>query len=105
MAGDSSTAPTPIEQLPGIVAAVGDRVEVYVDGGILSGADVIAAVALGARAALVGRGYLYGLMAGGERGVERAAHLLRKEFVRTMQLLGVGQVNGLTRERVRLRDR
>ena len=62
-------APTPLEQLPSIAAAVGDRAEVYVDGGVLSGADVVAAVAMGARAVLVGRAYLYGLMAGGERGV------------------------------------
>ena len=63
-------APTPLEQLPAIMAAVGDRAEVYLDGGVLSGADVIAAVALGADAVMVGRAYLYGLMAGGERGVD-----------------------------------
>ena len=61
---------------PAVVDAVGDRAEVYVDGGILSGGDVVAAVALGARAVLVGRAYLYGLMAGGERGVQRAADIL-----------------------------
>jgi L-lactate dehydrogenase (cytochrome) len=98
-------APTPIEQLPGIAAAVGDRAEVYVDGGVLSGADIVAAVALGARAVLVGRAYLYGLMAGGERGVERAAELLRKEVVRTMQLLGVRRVADLGPEQVGFRDR
>jgi L-lactate dehydrogenase (cytochrome) len=97
-------APTPLEQLPGIVAAVGDRAEVYIDGGILSGADVVAAVAMGAQACLVGRAYLYGLMAGGERGVERAGQLLRKETVRTMQLLGVRRVADLAPDRVRLRD-
>ena len=88
-------APTPLEQLPAIVDAVGDRAEVYLDGGVLSGADVVAAVALGARAVLVGRAYLYGLMAGGERGVARAGELLRKEVVRTMQLLGVASVADL----------
>jgi L-lactate dehydrogenase (cytochrome) len=98
-------APTPLEQLPGIVAAVGERAEVYVDGGILGGADVVAAVAMGADACLVGRAYLYGLMAGGERGVERAGELLQREFARTMQLLGVRQVADLTPDRVRLRDR
>ncbi len=98
-------APTPLEQLPDIVAAVGDRSEVYIDGGILSGADVVAAVAMGARACLVGRAYLYGLMAGGERGVQRAGDLLRKEIVRTMQLLGARGVSELTSDRVRLRDR
>lgn len=96
-------APTPLEQLPGIVAAVGDRAEVYVDGGVLGGADVVAGVAMGARAVCVGRAYLYGLMAGGERGVERAGEILRKETVRTMQLLGVRRVSDLTPDRVRLR--
>jgi L-lactate dehydrogenase (cytochrome) len=97
-------APTPLEQLPAIAAAVGDRAEVYVDGGVLNGADVIAAVAMGARAVLVGRAYLYGLMAGGERGVDRAGELLRKEAVRTMQLLGVRRIEDLDSRRVRLRD-
>jgi L-lactate dehydrogenase (cytochrome) len=98
-------SPTPLEQLPSIVAAVGDRAEVFIDGGVLSGADVIAAVALGARAVLVGRAYLYGLMAGGERGVARAGELLRTEAVRTMRLLGVRSVAELDSSRVRLRDR
>ena len=98
-------APTPLEQLPGIAAAVGDRSEVYVDGGVLSGADVVAAVAMGARAVLVGRAYLYGLMAGGERGVQRAGELLRTELVRTMRLLGVRSLADLGPDRVRLRVR
>ena len=97
-------APTPLEQLPGVVLAVGDRAEVYLDGGILDGADVVAAVAFGARACLVGRAYLYGLMAGGERGVQRAADILAREVVRTMQLLGVISVAELTPDRVRLRS-
>jgi L-lactate dehydrogenase (cytochrome) len=97
-------APTPLEQLPAIVAAVGDRAEVYVDGGITDGADVVAALAFGARACLVGRAYLYGLMAGGERGVQRAADILTREMTRTMQLLGVASVAELTPERVRLRS-
>lgn len=97
-------APTPLEQLPGIAAAVRDRAEVYIDGGILGGADVVAAVAMGARACLVGRAYLYGLMAGGERGVERAGGMLQKEIVRSMQLLGVRSVADLNPDRVRLRD-
>jgi L-lactate dehydrogenase (cytochrome) len=98
-------APTPLEQLPAIVDAVGDRAEVYLDGGILTGGDVVAAVATGARACLVGRAYLYGLMAGGERGVQRSADILRKEIVRTLQLLGVSRVADLTPERVRFRER
>ena len=78
--GASSTGP-PLRwrRCPSVVDAVGDRAEVYVDGGIMSGSDVVAAVALGARAALVGRAYLYGLMAGGERGVQRAADILLRE--------------------------
>lgn len=96
-------APTPLEELPKVLDAVGDRAEVYVDGGILSGGDVVAAVATGARAALVGRAYLYGLMAGGERGVQKAADILAREIVSTMALLGVNSVGDLRPEHVRLR--
>ncbi len=98
-------APTPLEQLPTIASAVGDVTEVYIDGGILSGADVAAAVAMGARACLVGRAYLYGLMAGGERGVDRAGAILQREARRTMQLMGVRRIRDLTPGRVVLRDR
>jgi L-lactate dehydrogenase (cytochrome) len=86
------------------VDAVGDRAEVYVDGGILSGGDIVAAVALGARAALVGRAYLYGLMAGGERGVQRSAEILQQEVASTLALLGVSRVSDLSRDHVRLRQ-
>jgi L-lactate dehydrogenase (cytochrome) len=96
-------AATPLEQLPAVVSAVGDRAEVYLDGGVLDGADVVAAVALGARACLVGRAYLYGLMAGGERGVQRAADILTNEVTRTMQLLGAASAAELTPELARLR--
>jgi len=96
-------APTPLECLPAVVDAVGDRAEVYLDGGVMSGSDVVAAVALGARAALVGRAYLYGLMAGGERGVQRAADILGAEVRDTMALLGTTSVGDLSREQVRLR--
>jgi L-lactate dehydrogenase (cytochrome) len=95
-------APTPLEQLPAVARAVGDRAEVYVDGGVLDGADVVAAVALGARAVLVGRAYLYGLMAGGERGVQRALDILAAEITRTMQLVGAVTVDELA-DRARLR--
>jgi L-lactate dehydrogenase (cytochrome) len=97
-------AVTALEALPAVVDAVGDRAEVYVDGGILSGSDLVAAVALGARAGLVGRAYLYGLMAGGERGVQRAADILRTEVATTMALLGVTRVQDLGRDHVRLRS-
>jgi L-lactate dehydrogenase (cytochrome) len=96
-------SPTPLEQLPAVVQAVGDRAEVYLDGGILDGADVVAAVAFGARACLVGRAYLYGLMAGGERGVQRVVDVMSREVTRTMQLLGVASIEELTPDRVRLR--
>ncbi len=97
-------APVPLEVLPSVVDAVGDKAEVYVDGGILSGSDIVAAVALGARAALVGRAYLYGLMAGGERGVARAAQILQQEVTSTLALLGVSRVSDLGRDHVRLRQ-
>jgi L-lactate dehydrogenase (cytochrome) len=96
-------APVPLEMLPAVVDAVGDRGEVYVDGGILSGSDLVAAVALGARGGLVGRAYLYGLMAGGERGVQRVADILRAEVATTMALLGVTRVEDLCRDHVHLR--
>ena len=96
-------AATPLEVLPSVVEAVGDRAEVYVDGGVMSGSDVVAAVALGANAALVGRAYLYGLMAGGERGVARVADLLLREITSTMMLLGVRRVSDLRTDQVSIR--
>jgi L-lactate dehydrogenase (cytochrome) len=96
-------APTPLEQLPGIVGAVGDRAEVMFDGGVLDGGDIVAAVALGARACLVARAYLYGLMAGGEAGVQRAADLLSSGITRTMALMGVTSLDELTPDKVRIR--
>ncbi len=96
-------AATPLEVLPAVVDAVGDRAEVLLDGGVRSGADVVAAVALGAKACLVGRAYLYGLMAGGERGVRRVVDILTGEIVRTLQLLGVDSVTRLEPTHVRLR--
>ncbi|AYY11486.1 alpha-hydroxy-acid oxidizing protein [Actinobacteria bacterium YIM 96077] len=95
-------APTPLRVLPDVVSAVGDHTEVYVDTGITSGADIVAARALGATGCLVGRAYLYGLMAGGERGVARATEILAAEIRRTLQLLGVRTVAELTADHVRL---
>jgi L-lactate dehydrogenase (cytochrome) len=92
-----------LEVLPAVVDAVGDRAEVYVDGGIVSGGDIVAAVAFGARAVLVGRAYLYGLAAGGERGVQRAADILHRDVLSTLALLGVTCVSDLERDQVRLR--
>ena len=88
-------APVPLRLLPDVVQELQGRAEVWLDTGIMSGADIVAAKALGAHAALVGRAYLYGLMAGGERGVERATQILTDEVHRTMQLLGVQKVDEL----------
>jgi L-lactate dehydrogenase (cytochrome) len=95
-------APVPLRLVPDVVDAVGDRTEVWLDTGIMSGADIVASVALGAKATLVGRAYLYGLMAGGERGVERAAEILSREIRRTMQLLGVRSLHELCPHHVKL---
>jgi L-lactate dehydrogenase (cytochrome) len=94
---------TPLEVLPEVVEAVGDAAEVYIDGGIMSGGDIVAAAAIGARAALVGRAYLYGLMAGGERGVQRATEILLREIATTLALLGLRGVGDLRPDHVRLR--
>jgi L-lactate dehydrogenase (cytochrome) len=98
-------APVPLELVEPTVQALGDRAEVLVDTGITHGADVLAAVALGARGALIGRAYLYGLMAGGRLGVEKAVTILAGEIVRTLQLIGVGSVDELRPEHVRLRPK
>lgn len=96
-------APTMLELLPRVREAVGDRAEILLDTGILSGADVVAAVARGADSCLVGRAYLYGLMAGGERGAQRAVDILRTEVERTMRLLGVTSLADLTESHATLR--
>lgn len=95
-------ARVPLRLVPDVVDAVGDRTEVWLDTGIMSGADIVASVALGAKTTLVGRAYLYGLMAGGERGVERAAEILSREIRRTMQLLGVRSLSELRPQHVKL---
>lgn len=81
-------APSSISVLPSIVAAVGDRVEVYFDGGIRSGQDILKALSFGARAAFVGRAYTYGLGAGGRAGVDKAIEILRCELDQSMALTG-----------------
>ncbi len=85
-------APVPFHLLPEAVREVGSDVEIVIDTGIMSGADIVASVALGARFTLVGRAYLYGLMAGGRAGVDRAIQILREEIERTMKLLGVASL-------------
>ena len=98
-------AATPLEVLPEIVHAVAGRTEVLLDTGIMDGADIVAAVANGARGCLVGRAYLYGLMAGGELGVDRALSILRDQVTRTMRLLGVTSLDELTPDHAIIRPR
>ena len=88
-------APVPFHLLPSVVKQVGGDVEVHLDTGIMSGQDVVAAIAHGARFTLVGRAYLYGLMAGGRPGVDRAVEILRGQIERTMRLLGVSSLDEL----------
>ncbi|PRY47820.1 L-lactate dehydrogenase (cytochrome) [Knoellia remsis] len=95
-------APVPVRLLPRVREALGPDAEIMVDTGVMSGGDVVAAMALGASSVLVGRAYLYGLMAGGERGVQRAADILAEEVRRTMALLGAATVADLKPEHVEL---
>ena len=92
-------APT-LRVLPEVLDAVGGRAEVLVDGGIRRGSDIAKAVALGARAVLLGRAYAYGLGANGEQGVTRAIEILTTELRRTMKLLGCATVQELDRRRI-----
>lgn len=86
-----------IRVLPEVVAAVGDRVEVLMDGGIRRGSDIVKAICLGADAVLIGRAYTYGLAAAGESGVTRAIEILRADLLRTMALLGCPSLSALDR--------
>jgi len=79
--------------------------EIHIDTGIMHGADVLAAIALGAQYTYVGRAYLYGLMAGGQDGVERALEIMRTQMVRNMKLLGVNSLDELTPKHVRFLNR
>ncbi|MFC7405584.1 alpha-hydroxy acid oxidase [Georgenia alba] len=88
-------AVAPLRILPAVRTAVGPDVELVLDSGILSGTDVVAALCAGADFTLVGRAYLYGLMAGGRPGVDRALQILAQEIRTTMKLLGAGSVDQL----------
>jgi L-lactate dehydrogenase (cytochrome) len=90
-------APSSISALPGIIDAVGDRIEVHMDGGIRSGQDVMRAVALGAKGVYIGRPWLYGLGAGGETGVRQALEIIRNELDITMALCGERDINNVGR--------
>ncbi|MGN7799682.1 alpha-hydroxy acid oxidase [Leifsonia sp. 22587] len=89
-------APIPFHLLPGVVREVGRDTEVAIDTGIMNGADIVAAYALGAKFTLIGRAYLYGLMAGGRAGVDRTIQILTDQLVRTMKLLQVSSLAELT---------
>jgi L-lactate dehydrogenase (cytochrome) len=93
-------APVPFHLLPRVATEFGSDVEIVLDTGIMSGADVVAAIALGARFTLVGRAYLYGLMAGGRAGVDRAIEILSGQLTRTMKLLGVTCLEELSPQHV-----
>ena len=88
----------PIEVLPEVVDAVGNRVAVIVDSGFRRGSDVIKALALGANAVFIGRSTLYGTAVGGEAGATRAINLFYEEIDRVMALLGCRNVAGLNRD-------
>jgi len=84
-----------LRALPEVVAAVNGQLEVYMDGGVRRGSDIVKAICLGARAVLIGRAYAYGLAAAGEAGVARAIQILHDDFERTLRLLGCPCVEGL----------
>ncbi|MAB20082.1 MAG: alpha-hydroxy-acid oxidizing enzyme [Microbacterium sp.] len=88
-------APVPFHLLPQVVREVGKDATIMVDTGIMNGADIVASIALGAKFTLIGRAYLYGLMAGGRAGVDKTIDILRTELTRTMALLGVSSLEEL----------
>ena len=93
-------APIPFRLLPQVARELGDAYEIILDTGIMNGADIVAAIAQGADFTMIGRAYLYGLMAGGRQGVDRAIEILRAEIERTMKLLGTPTLADLTPEHV-----
>jgi L-lactate dehydrogenase (cytochrome) len=88
-------APIPFHLLPEVAREVGADTDVIVDTGIMNGADIVAAIALGAKFTLIGRAYLYGLMAGGRAGVDRTIQILTDQITRTMKLLGAHTLHEL----------
>ncbi len=98
-------APPTLELLQPVADAVGDRLDVMIDGGVRRGSDIAKAVALGAKACLAGRAYFYALGAGGERGVDLVLKWFDEGFRRTMALLGARTVDEIAPESVRWRDR
>jgi isopentenyl diphosphate isomerase/L-lactate dehydrogenase-like FMN-dependent dehydrogenase len=95
--------PVPIEILPEVVDEVGKKVEIYIDGGIMSGLDALGAIALGAKAVFIGRAYLYGAMANGEAGVEQVVELMRREFINGMALSGTRSIEEVMKNGAQIR--
>jgi len=96
--------PVPLEILPEVVKAVGNKVEIYIDGGIMSGLDALGAIALGAKAVFIGRAYLYGAMANGEAGVEQVIEIMRREFENGMALIGATNIAEVRKNGARIRN-
>jgi isopentenyl diphosphate isomerase/L-lactate dehydrogenase-like FMN-dependent dehydrogenase len=96
--------PVPLEILPEVVKAVGKKVDVYIDGAVMSGLDVLSAIALGAKSVFIGRAYLYGIMADGERGVNRVIELMRRELVNGMALTGARNLKEVRANGAKLRS-
>jgi L-lactate dehydrogenase (cytochrome) len=94
--------PSAVEVLPEIVDAVGGQAEVILDGGVRRGSDVVKAIALGARACMIGRAFNYGVAAGGQAGAERALEILRTEIDRTLALIGRPKLADLDRSALRI---
>jgi len=94
----------PLEILPDVVKAVGNKVEIYIDGGIMSGLDALGAIALGAKAVFIGRAYLYGAMADGEAGVEQVIEIMRREFENGMALSGATNIAEVRKNGARIRN-
>ena len=97
--------PIPLEILPEVVKAVGNKVEVYIDGGIMSGLDALGAIALGAKAVFIGRAYLYGAMANGEAGVDQVIEIMRREFENGMALTGAANISEVRKNGARIRSK
>jgi len=98
-------APAPVDCIADVADALHDRLEIICDGGVRRGTHVVKALALGANACSIGRGYLYPLAAGGQAGVERALMLLREEVERTLALLGCDAIDKLGSSFIRQRGR
>lgn len=97
-------APVPLMLVQSVAKELKKDCEVHVDTGIMSGADIVAAIALGAKFTYIGKAYLYGLMAGGQEGVERCLEILKTEMTRTMKLLGVSDLSELNPKHLRFLD-